>query len=64
MAPTLAKKITVDVASKKLFIDGVEFPWLIAALPTIRVTGIGEVPTVILGLLADDVEVIPEHPAS
>jgi len=55
--PTLAKKITLDFASKKLLIDGGEFPWLIAEGP--RVTGTAVVPVVVIGLLADEVEVIP-----
>jgi hypothetical protein len=59
--PTLAKKITVDLHAKRLYVDGVEFPWHVSA-DDIEITGLGpdSMPTVRLSILAETVEVIPK----
>lgn len=61
--PDIAQKATLDLKEKKLFVDGVEFPWLIseegpklnnlAADATMR--------SVTLTFFVDDVEVLPEE---
>lgn len=60
--PALAQKVTVDLKQKKLFIDGVEFPWYISE-DGVDITGMAannELPMVSFTILAADVEVIPE----
>ena len=60
--PELAKKITLDQGAKRLYVDGVEFPWFISA-DGVNVTGLGtkqEIPMVHLAIPAVTVEVIPE----
>ena len=59
--PELAGKITVDLTARKVYIDGTEFPWLIAE-DGIHIDGLGqhELRTATLTILADTIEVIPE----
>jgi len=61
--PDLAKLVTLDLSQKKLYIDGVEFPWLISQEgPTFNaLADPGDVRRVTVTILADDVQVIPEH---
>ena len=57
--PEVPKKITVDLAAKKLLIDGTEFPWLITGdgpqvvWPDLKGNGL-----VTITIPADGVEVI------
>ena len=62
--PSIPKKITVDQNSKKMFVDGVEFPWYISpAGVTIGSVGtMHDIPTVTFSIMADTVEVIPQIP--
>lgn len=62
--PELAKNITINLAEKKIYIDGVEFPWLVAEdgptidhLPTASNGNLGRVS---FPIFADHIEVIPE----
>ncbi|QFG08071.1 hypothetical protein SEA_PCORAL7_10 [Gordonia phage PCoral7] len=59
--PEIAKKITIDRKLKKVFVDGVEFPWLIEQRgPEVEnIATEDDVPIVLLPVLATDVEVIP-----
>ena len=59
--PTMPKKITVDRRDKKLYVDGVEFPWFITEEgPSAEgLAGNHEIPRVTLGIFAEDIEVIP-----
>lgn len=60
--PALAQKVTVDLKQKKLFINGVEFPWYISE-DGVDITGLAannELAMVSFTMLAVDVEVIPE----
>lgn len=60
--PALAQKVTVDLKQKKLFINGVEFPWYISE-GGVDIAGLAasdELAMVSLTLLAADVEVISE----
>lgn len=62
--PSLPKKITIDQNAKKMFVDGVEFPWYITA-EGVAINGVGSnhtIPTVTFSLMADTVEVIPQIP--
>ncbi|MEV6432589.1 hypothetical protein [Nocardia sp. NPDC051463] len=60
--PDIAKLVTLDLAAKKLYIDGAEFPWWISEEgPTFGpLTDPRDVRRVTLTILADDVEIIPE----
>ena len=60
--PEFAKKITIDQGAKRLYVDGVEFPWHVSA-NGVEVTGLAsrtEIPMVHLAIIAETVEVIPE----
>lgn len=59
--PELAKKVTVDRARQKLFIDGVEFPYFITeeGVQVHDVATKDVIPTVTVTFFADDIEVIP-----
>lgn len=59
--PTMPKKITVDRREKKLYIDGVEFPWFITeeGPSAAGLSGRHEIPRVTLTVFAEDIEVIP-----
>ncbi|QCG77593.1 hypothetical protein HOV42_gp10 [Gordonia phage Fairfaxidum] len=59
--PEIAKKITIDRKLKKVFVDGVEFPWLIEQRgPDVEdIANPEAIPVVLIPVLADDVEVIP-----
>ena len=63
--PDIAKLVTLDLTTKKLFVDGVEFPWYISEEgPTFGpVTDPRDACRVTLTILADDVEIIPEGKA-
>lgn len=55
-------RVTIDRRNKKLYFDGVEFPWLIEERgPEVeRVSAaVDEYPVVLVPILAGDVEVIP-----
>lgn len=61
--PELANKVTIDSRTGKVYIDGQELPWEISAETGVTISvadpkGPG-VSTVVIGILADDVEVIP-----
>lgn len=60
--PEIAKKVTLDLKQRKLFVDGTEFPWAITADgPTFgSLVGHHVLRTVTLSFFTDDVEVIPE----
>jgi hypothetical protein len=60
--PELPKKVTIDLASKKLFVNGEEFPWhLTEEGPRLMaLTDPDALPSVTLTFYAEDVEVIPE----
>lgn len=60
--PELAKKVTLDLARKKLFIDGEEFPWHISEEgPVLHdVMTANSLRSVSITFYAADVEVIPE----
>ena len=57
----IAKKITIDRKHCKVFVDGVEFPWLIQERgPEVEnVSTKDDFPIVMIPVLATDVEVIP-----
>lgn len=60
--PELAKKVTVDLASKKLFLDGVEFPYYLSEEGP-KVDGLlsrNELRSVTITFFTEDLEVIPE----
>lgn len=60
--PALPKKITVDMASGKLLVEGVEFPWYISA-DGVTANDLGDpdsIPSVTFTVLAGAVEVIPK----
>lgn len=59
--PELAKKISVDLAHKKLFVDGEEFPWRISeeGPRLMALTGPDALPSVTITFYAENVEVIP-----
>ncbi|WP_159840193.1 hypothetical protein [Nocardia sp. CY41] len=61
--PELPKLVTLDLAKKKLFIDGVEFPWHISEEgPTLHTrTGQHDLRRVTLTFYAEDAEVIPAN---
>ncbi|QDF17105.1 hypothetical protein JZX82_gp10 [Gordonia phage William] len=58
--PDIAQKITIDRKHCKVFVDGVEFPWMIAERgPEVEnVSTKLDVPIVFIPVLATDVEVI------
>ena len=58
--PEIAKKVTLDLAKKKLFVDGAEFPWLISKEgPSFGGDMDGPIRRITLTFFADDLEVIP-----
>ncbi|QBG78401.1 hypothetical protein PBI_WALRUS_10 [Gordonia phage Walrus] len=59
--PEIAKKITIDRKHCKVFVDGVEFPWLIEERgPEVENVGAkDDFPIVTIPVVAVDVEVIP-----
>lgn len=59
--PELAKKITIDRKTKKLYIDGVEFPWHITEDgPQVDgVCAVHEIPRVTITMHTRDLEIIP-----
>lgn len=61
--PDLANLVVLDLSRKKLFVDGVEFPWLISQEgPTFSALANPYEPrAVTVTFFADDVQVIPEH---
>lgn len=61
--PEIAKLVTLDLARKKLFVDGAEFPWLISQEGPIfsALADPHDVRQVTLTFFTDDVSVIPEH---
>lgn len=66
--PELAKHVTVDLAQKKLYVNGEEFPFYIAE-GGIRVDGlaaeVGGLATVTVTFFTEDIEVVPaSRPAS
>lgn len=64
--PELAENVTVDLARKKLFVNGAEFPWHISEEGP-KLGGImaaNEIRSVTLTFYAKDIEVIPEGPLS
>ena len=56
-------KITIDRKQKKVFVDGVEFPWIIteAGPEVTSVAASDQIPVVTIPIFAADVEVIPAH---
>ena len=59
--PEIARKVVVDLAQKKLFINGDEFPWAISE-GGVSLTALGsknELQGVSFTMFADDVEVLP-----
>lgn len=60
--PEAAKLVTLDLARKKLYVDGNEFPWCISEEgPQLgSVMAANEIRTVTLTFLTEDIEVIPE----
>lgn len=63
--PDIAKHVTVDLAQRKLYVNGEEFPFHIAE-GGIRVDGLaaeaGGLATVTVTFFADDIEVVPAGP--
>lgn len=59
--PSLPKKAVVDLASKKLFIDGEEFPWFITeeGIDVSGLLGRNAIPALSFTIIAETVEVIP-----
>ncbi|UVF60284.1 hypothetical protein SEA_MURP_10 [Gordonia phage Murp] len=59
--PEVPNKITIDRNQSKLFIDGVEFPWMIAEQgPDVDdIANRNAMPIVTIPIIASDVEVIP-----
>lgn len=62
--PAMAKLVTLDLARRKLYVDGAEFPWLISeAGPQLNdLAANNQVRSVTLTFFCDDVVVIPENP--
>lgn len=62
--PELAEMVTLDLAQKKMFVNGEEFPWFISEQgPTFAgLANPDEIRSVTLTFYAKDVEVIPEGP--
>jgi hypothetical protein len=59
--PDIPRLVTVDLAQKKLFVDGAEFPWYITDQGvTIGKTASGDLGKVALTFYAEKVEIIPE----
>lgn len=59
--PQLAKKIVVDHNIKKVFVDGVEFPWEISGDGPERVD-VGFISTVMVPVLCESFESIGDVP--
>lgn len=61
--PELAKKVTLDLAARKLYVDGSEFPWLISEDgPQFNdLATRGSIRSVTLTFFTQDVEVVPEN---
>lgn len=63
--PRLPRKALVDLRSKKLFLDGEEFPWFISQ-DGIDVQDLGNkkkaLPMITFSILVQTVEVIPDEP--
>lgn len=61
--PNVAKHVTLDLAQKKLFVDGQEFPWLITedGPHFDRMCQPRAMKTVTLTFYTEDVEVVPER---
>lgn len=60
--PDFAKTVTIDLANSKVFVDGAEFPWSIAAEPDAiqcHIDTQSRVSTVTVRFFADAVEVVP-----
>lgn len=62
--PDIAKLVTLDLAKKKLYVDGAEFPWLISEEgPSFApLSDPRDLRRMTITILADDVEVLPENP--
>lgn len=58
MTPQIPKNVTIDLDRKKLLIDGVEFPWMIADDPTVDSYSA----QVTVRLVADEVTVLGIRP--
>ena len=58
--PNLAR-IVLDMAQRKLFIDGSEFPWYVSedGIEVHDLMASNELPSITLRILADSIEVIP-----
>lgn len=62
LMPDIPKLVTLDLEQRKLFVDGVEFPWYLDEEgPSISLTPSGELHRVTLTFLAEDTQVIPEE---
>lgn len=62
--PDIAKLVTLDLAKKKLYVDGAEFPWLISEEGP-QFTGLAardRIRSVTLTFFTEDAQVIPEGP--
>lgn len=60
--PKIAGRATLDLKQRKLFVDGVEFPWVLSEEgPSFgNLGGANDVRSVTLTFFTEDVEVIPE----
>ncbi len=61
--PEIPRLAVIDLAAKKLFVDGAEFPWLISEEGP-KLDGLADrnLPrSVTLTFFVDDVQVVPEH---
>lgn len=61
--PEIAQLVTLDLARKKLFVDGAEFPWLISEEGPMfgALVDRHQPRSVTLTFFADDVQIIPEN---
>lgn len=60
--PEMARKVTLDLRARKLYVDGAEFPWLISSEGP-ELHGLADkdsIRSVTLTFFTEDVEVIPE----
>ncbi|QDF16183.1 hypothetical protein SEA_MALACHAI_10 [Gordonia phage Malachai] len=59
--PKVPNRVTIDRKQRKVFVDGVEFPWMIAEQgPDVDdIANPHAIPTVTIPIIAADVEVIP-----
>jgi hypothetical protein len=62
--PKLPDKITLNLDTEKLYVDGEEFPWYIAE-GAVEVTGLMDphtIPMATVSFFAETIEVIPQRP--